>query len=350
MKKWLCLLLCLLLTGAAAETLPDQGLSFLTDAGIAADSVVMVGSELIVTLADGGTAALYTYGDFDPFDMSWRFVGASDGDVALYLDHCLSMLHALEQRIPDSTEGLSAAEAMRARDCGVMVSNSLLALEHTGDQGLRVLLDALSAREDTPLNSLRARLASRLLGFLDATPVDPAMGLAWYDALTISVQDALPAVDAALYEPDPLLAAASELLIALEEERRAEGVWPQVEAARARNLVVLRPAKVVETADSATIWGMMYSAQLALYDGTRLRLVSGWIPPVRVELTKSGGGWTLAAVTCAEDGEDYAPSILRFCDGDKALQKAVMTLEIPDMEAAARTWLAAIGYPQAAME
>lgn len=345
MKKFLCLLLfCLLLTPALAESLPDQGLGFIQDAGIEADSVVLMGNELVVTLAGGGTASLYTYGDFDQYDLSWRFDGASDEDVALYLDHALVLLAALEEKLPPEGEELSAADAMRARNYQVMVSNNLGYLEQVGQQGLDILLAQLSLHDDSGLNSLRARLASRLLGFLDATPVDPAEGLVWYDALVISVQDALPPVDASIYEADPLLAAADQLMMAYEEARRSDFSWPHVDGNLSRNLVAISAAKVVEKDDQATIWGLMTSSQYALYDGCRLRRVSGWQPHLRIDMKKQEGQWTLEHVTFAGDGADNAPSILRFCDDDRALQQAVMTIEAPDMTAIVLNWLAANGY------
>lgn len=219
MKKMLCVLLIFLLcVPALAETVQDQAMMFLQEAGIAADGVNRIDNEIIVTLADGGTASLWTYGDFDPFDLNWRFVSATDADVARYLDHALSLLAKLEAKIPGASES-------QARNYAVMVSNCLLDLERTGEQGLRILLAQLSAHDDTNLNSLRARLASRLLGNLDNSPVDPAEGLAWYDALTLSVQDDLPLPDASAYVDDPFLAEVTSLLIAHEEERRSWYSW-----------------------------------------------------------------------------------------------------------------------------
>lgn len=338
MKRFVCMLLALLLAAPAmAETVQDQALAFIQRAGIGADSVLRVDNCITVTLINGGTATLYTYGDFDPYDLNWRFAGAADTDVALYLDHALTLLADLEDRIP-------AAEEIRARNYAVMVSNSLLYLENTGEQGLRVLLAQLSLHDAGRLNSLRARLASRLLGHLDATPVDPSEGLAWYDALRISVQDDLPPVDASLYEPDPLLAAADMLLMAREEAEREGITWPQVDGAKSRNVVAIRAARVTETEEHATIWGVMYSAQYALYDGTRLRQISGAIPHLRIEMKKAEGAWTLDEVIFAEDGDCNWPSILAFCDNDEALARAVTALEYPDMDAAVRLYLQANGF------
>ncbi len=184
MKKFLCLLLiCLLCLPALAETVQDQALAFIQEMGIEADSVMRVGDEVIVILMGGGTATSAMPGDFDKYSLNWRFDGAADEDVALYLDHALGLLAALEAKIPADTEELSAAETMRARNYAAIVSNGLLGMEHVGQQGLEILLAQLSAHDDSGLNSLRARLASRLLGEADDSGVDPREGLAWYDAL-----------------------------------------------------------------------------------------------------------------------------------------------------------------------
>ena len=185
MKKWLCMLLILLLSPALAETVQDQALMFIQEAGIAADSVMRLENDVIVTLTGGGTATLHIPGDFDPYDLNWRFDGAADEAVALYLDHAMTLLAALEAKIPVDTENLPAAQAIRARSYAAVVAKSLACLENTGEQGLRLLLAQLDAHDDSNLNSLRARLASRMLGECDKTPVDPAEGLAWYDALVL---------------------------------------------------------------------------------------------------------------------------------------------------------------------
>lgn len=191
MKGLLCvLLICLLSVPAAAETVQDQALAFIQDAGIAADSVTRIGHEVIVTLASGGTATLAAHGDFDMYDLSWRFDGASDEELAAYLDYALSLLSTLEERIPADESTLSAAELIRVRSYRSIVANSLLSLENVGQQGLQILLDKLSQHDESGLNSLRARLASGLLGEMDNSPVNPAEGCAWYDALTLPEQDA----------------------------------------------------------------------------------------------------------------------------------------------------------------
>lgn len=190
MKRFLCMLLiCLIALPALAETVQDQALSLIQDAGIAADSVMRIENEVIVTLANGGTATLWMSGDFDPYDLSWVFDGASDADVALYLDHALSLLAALEAKIPADETHLSAAEARRVSNYRLIISNSLLALENLGEQGMTILLTQLAAHDDSALNSLRARLAAQLLGELNNSPIDPAEGLSWYDALILPEPD-----------------------------------------------------------------------------------------------------------------------------------------------------------------
>ena len=163
MRKILCLLLVsMLLCSAMAETVQDQALAFIQAAGIAADGVNRIGDEIIVNLPSGGTVELYSYGDFDPLDFSWRFVGATDEEIALYLDHALSLLAALEAKIPTETENLTAAEAMRARNYAAMVEKGLLALESVGQQGLSVLLAQMEYQPESELNGLRVRLTEQL--------------------------------------------------------------------------------------------------------------------------------------------------------------------------------------------
>lgn len=187
MKRLLCMLLfAVMILPAAAETVQDRALAFIQEAGIGADAVSRIGNDIIVTLTQGGTATLTLPGDFDPYHLSWQFENAADEEVAAYLDHALSLLAELEQRIPADTEGLTAAQKLRADSYAAMVSNGLFELEKVGEQGLHILLEKLAAHDDSGLNSLRARLASRLLGEMDNSPVDPAEGCAWYDALVLA--------------------------------------------------------------------------------------------------------------------------------------------------------------------
>ena len=164
MKKYLCMLLAfLLIAPALAETVQDQALAFIQDADIAADSVRRIGSDVIISPANGGTATLDCPGDFDPLNLSWHFDGAADEDVALYLDHALGLLVGLEKKLPADTENLSVAEAMRARNYGAMVENGLEGLEVLGEQGMRVLIAQLFWQDNSELNSFRARLIGRIM-------------------------------------------------------------------------------------------------------------------------------------------------------------------------------------------
>lgn len=349
MKKMLCVLLIFLLSvPALAETVQDQALMFLQEAGIAADGVNRIDNEIIVTLADGGTASLWTYGDFDPFDLNWRFVSATDADVARYLDHALSLLAKLEAKIPEASES-------QARNYAVMVSNCLLDLERTGEQGLRILLAQLSAHDDTNLNSLRARLASRLLGNLDNSPVDPAEGLAWYDALTLSVQDDLPLPEASAYVEDSFLAEVTSLLIAHEEERRSWYSWGwDVEPAKTTTFVYLSSVSSRMEGDRAVVFCHMASEKIALYDGAKVRRLSGTWAPRRIELACVDGAWAITRVVETGDGTEYWPSILAFCDGDEALAESLCEANTPELhaahEAALKKWLASIGYPDVTLD
>lgn len=356
MKKLLCMLFCCLLAvPALAETLPDQGLGFFEAAGVPVDSVVMVGSELIVTLGSGGTAALWTYGDFDMYDLAWRFDGASDEEVALYLDHALSLLAAIEKKLPVDRSNLSADEERRAWNHEALVSNGLLDLERTGQQGLRILLEQLARHDDSGLNSLRARLASRMLGYLDATPVDPAEGLAWYDALTYAVQDDLPLPDTSAYVEDAFLAEVTQLMIVHEEAERADYTYGNdVDAAKATTFVYLSAVTARVEEDAATVFCHMVSEKLALYDGTTLKTLAGAWVPRRIDLTRADGKWAIARVHETGDGSDYWPSIVEFCDGDEALARSLTSANTPELhaeyEAVLAKWLAAAGYPEVTME
>lgn len=355
MKRLLCLLLCLLTLPALAETVQDQALAFIQDAGIEADAVTRVDNEVIVTLTNGGTASIWMSGDFDKYDLSWRFEGATDEDVGLYLDHALSLLAKLEAKIPADTSNLSTAESIRVRNYSVIVSNSLLYMEKTGQQGLRILLDKLSAHDDSGLNSLRARLASRLLGELDNSPVDPVEGLAWYDALELSVQDDLPLPDASVYVDDPFLAEITSLLIAHEEERRSWYTWGwDVDPAKTTTFVYLSSVTTRTEGDNAVVFCYMASEKIALYDGTKAEMLSGTWAPRRIELARVDGAWEITRVVETGGGTEYWPSIVAFCDGDEALAEALCEANTPELheahEAAKKAWLASIGYPDVTLE
>ena len=292
---------------------------------------------------------MYSPGDFDEFDLSWQFSGATDEEIALYLDHALSLLAALEARIPGDTKNLSAAEAMRARNYAVMVSNSLLYLEDLGQQGADILLAQLAAHDESGVNSLRARLASRLLGRLDATPVDPVEGLAWYDALTLAVQDDLPLPEASAYVEDLFLAEVTQLMIAYEEAQRKDYAYTcDVDGDKATTFVYLSAVTSRIEGDRAVVLCHMASEKIALYDGAKLEVLSGSWVPCRIELVKRDGVWAITQVVQPGDGTEYWPSIVTFCDGVEAVAATLTGANTPELhaehEAALRHWLATIGY------
>ena len=177
------------------------------------------------------------------------------------------------------------------------------------------------------LNSLRAIAASRMLGKLDATPVDPSEGCAWYDALTLSNQDDLPPVDAGIYENDPTYQLATQALIAhFEEERASWGGRRDVDSTKTCVIVTLDVHKVRETDDKLILWASVAENEYALYDGSKYQNVSGSWVPSRITMEKdSNGQWILAELIQADDGTFYEPSIVEFCDGDKNLARRLMT-------------------------
>ena len=75
---------------------------------------------------------------------------------------------------------------------------------------------------------------------------------------------------------------------------------------------------------------------------------------MRVELTKTAEGWTLARLIEPEDGTYYWSSILSFCDGDEAQARSLTSANTPELhaahDAALKNWLASIGYPDVTIE
>ncbi len=360
MKRLLALLmLCLLTLPGFAETLPDQALGFFEDAGIKTDGVFLLGNELTVTFLEGGKASRWSEGDFDPLELTWRFEDVSDETLAAYLNHALGKLAAVEARIP-SGENLSAADEIRARSSRAVVGNALLDLENAGEQGLQVLLSQLALHDGSDaLNSLRARLASALLGPRDGTNADPALGCAWYDALMISGQNALPLPQAADYIQDDFLAEVNQLVIAHLDTQRRTHPHSGIDMDKAATFVYLSEAAVRRSGGSAVVVAHLAAEDIALFDGARLHTVSGVWAPARLELTRQDGVWTLDKLIWAQDGARYAPSIEAFFDWEGPLMakihaNALMnanTKQLHDkFDAALLDYLAKAGYPDAARE
>lgn len=281
------------------------------------------------SLENGGTAEYFLMnGGFSLYEMNWDFEGVCDDDLALFLDYYLGLLadvqngRSLEEHLHVGYNG-----ELGQRNIDAVISNGTFALEFKGEQWLRVLLAQLAAHDgNDQLNSLRAIAASRMLGKLDATPVDPSAGCAWYDALTLANQDDLPPVDAAIYEENPTYRVVTQALIAhYEEERASWGSRRDVDSTKTCVIVTLDVHKVRETEDKLILWASVAENEYALYDGNKYQNVSGSWVPSRITMEKNDNGqWMLAELIRAEDGTLYEPSIIDFCGGDKNLARKLM--------------------------
>jgi hypothetical protein len=231
-----------------------------------------------------------------------------------------------------------------------IISNGLLYQEYLGEQGLRVLLNQLAAHDGNDrVNSLRARLASRLLGVKDNTKVDPAEGYAWYDALRIARQNALKPADAGVYVQDTILRAATQLLI---EHYGAEYAGypssPEVDTAKCVTVVALGECAREQKGNQVTIWANGGHELIALYNDKEIKLSSGSWYPLRLTMERQDdGSWNLIELIEPEDGDYYQSSILWMCNGDRQLAERMYTEPFP-MEEAVQKVLASQGYPDAA--
>ncbi len=326
-----------------------QAAQFLQDAGIAVYDLEDTGNELRFSLPGGGTGVYYSYGEFRPYDMNFRFEAITEEEMTLFLDHYLNQLVRVEQgNAPEEYLRPDYDGSTGKRNMEVILSNALGSMENLGDPWLQVLLHQLSLHDNNDaLNSMRARLASRMLGKRDITPVDPKEGCAWYDALTLSVQDDLPKVDAAAYVDDPLIASLTQEMITYTDNRKAS--WHgrrDVDNEKTVNIVFLSIHKMEETENTLTLWAMVSESQYALYDGTRYQAVSGSQVPMRLEYKKdSSGQWKLANAIESGDGTDYYPSVLQFCDGDEALATAIIGDFSVNLDLFFFRYLAYHGYP-----
>lgn len=322
---------------------------FLQDAGIAVYDMNDTGNELHFSLPGGGTGVYSSYGEFRPYDMNFRFEEITEEEMALFLDHYLSQLVRVEQgNAPEEYLRPDYDGSTGKRNMEVIISNALGSMENLGDPWLQVLLHQLSLHDDNDaLNSMRARLASRMLGKRDITPVDPKEGCTWYDALTLSVQDDLPKVDAAAYVDDPLIASLTQEMITYTDNKKAS--WHgrrDVDNEKTVNIPFLSIHKMEETETTLTLWAMVSESQYALYDGTRYQAVSGSRVPMRLEYKKdSSGQWKLTNAIESGDGTDYYPSVLQFCDGDEALAAAIIGDFSVDLDLYFFRYLAYHGYP-----
>lgn len=285
--------------------------------------------DVYFTLDNGGTASYFLFGSgFYLYGMNWDFTGIGDDDLALFLDYYLGLL-------VDVQNNLSPEEHLRVGYYGdlgqsnqdAVLSNGISALESKGEQWLSVLLAKLAAHDGKDqLNSFRAMAASRMLGKRDATPVDPSEGCGWYDALTFANQDDLPPVDAALYEEDPTYRMVTQALISYMREKHASwGGRRDVDSTKTCVIVTLDVHQVRETGGKLVLWASVAENEYALYDGKRYQNVSGSWVPSRITMERDRDGqWILSELIQAEDGTQYKPSILAFCEGNEDLAQKLM--------------------------
>lgn len=324
-----------------------EAVGFLENIGIDAVVSGMKGETLYLKLADGGHAQYWHYEQgYSAYEMNWRFTDASDGDIEKYLDANLSLLADVENGRAAEPE-LQPSYEHGERNIRATVSNGLLYLEGLGDQALQILLDQLSHDDgNDELNSLRSRLASKILGSRDNSSVDSSSGTAWYAALDIAVQDDLPPVDAGVYVDDPLIRAVTQEMIRFTDERKADwNVWEDVDESKARNIVYLSVHDVKQNGNSLTVLAVVNECMITLYDGRRHKVVNGSRSAHRLELKMDEAGqWHLNEVIGAEDGAEYWPSIVRMCDGDEARAKAMIADQASRLTDCIRKYYQACGY------
>lgn len=310
---------------------------------------------LYVTPANGGRMYYLDVFDFYPYDLRAWYVTdeLSDEDLGKWMDHFLRVACTVEDgSAPEEHLKYGYMDDLGDRNIEAVVSNILLDMESFGQQGLDVLLAKLSLHDgNDALNSMRARAASRILGKLDRTAVSPEEGCAWYDALTLSVQNDLPPANASLYVTDPLLCAATQLLLDYNQQHNSWGSRMDVDGEKCVNIVSLHAEKIKESSSAATVWGVEWYSKYALYDSVRAYNVSGHVVPLRMDMEKDAdGAWTLKKITYAQDGTLYAPSILDLCDGRKTLANKLMALPGEGTDQSFLTYLAHHGYTGVTVE
>ena len=300
-------------------------------------------------LKGGGRFRAYYYGsEYDPLltplEFNCTIYDPTDEELGKYLDGALGLLAQAEAGAIDRARNWQDVE----RERRVVASNGLLYHEYLGEQGLRVLLEQLSRHDGRDaLNSLRARLASRILGKRDNTAVDPALGCAWYDALTLKTQNDLPTPDPAVWESDPVVAAAEKLLMEQFTAQYAPYYhFPDYEPEKGVFVVALKECARQEAGNRVTLWAAMGMEQIGLYDGVDCRLISGGWYPVRLTLEDRDGAYALAEMIEPEDGDYYWPSIVTMCDGDENLAETLVQAD-SGIRSAEEKYLSAAGYPDA---
>ncbi len=305
-------------------------------------------------LDNGGRFWAYYYGNgteaydpaLSPLEFNCRFENACDEDIGKYLTEALSMIARAEDGDVDGARNWYDVDQARA----TIVSNALLYQEYLGEQALRVLLDQLAAHDGQDhVNSLRARLASRILGVRDKTAVDPARGCAWFDALRLARQNDLPPADPALYTDDPLLLIATQLLTDAEAETYAGYAFsPETDVKKCVPIVSLNEYGRITEGNRVSLIVSMGCELIAVYDGTEVNMVSGRWCPLRVTLEQGENGqWRMTEKLEPGDGTEYWPGILNICGGDEAAAEALAQLDSGIRRAVCR-YLTANGFAEAA--
>ena len=326
--------------------------ALLERAGIAAAPRGIKGNTIYFDLQNGGTFWYYYYGqDYNavltPLEFNCKLEHATDEDAGKYLTEVLTMLSQVDDGIIDNASTYPWADVEKARE--TTVSNGLLFQEYLGEQGLRVLLNQLAAHDGNDrVNSLRAQLASRLLGVKDNTNVDPAEGCAWYDALKIARQNILQPADAGVYVQDPVLRAATQLLIDYYgAEYAGYPGSPEVDTSKCVTVVALGECAREQKGNQVTLWVNGGHELIALYNDREIKLSSGSWYPLRLTMEQqTDGTWHMIELTEPEDGDYYESSILRMCNGNQKLAERMYT-EPFAMEEAVQKVLASQGYPDA---
>lgn len=114
---------------------------------------------------------------------------------------------------------------------------------------------------------------------------------------------------------DPIIGA-----VANYSSENSSQYWDQgVECVAIPAPIILKTVTVDETHTDVygNFWCMKYKLE-----GTTLVCVSGGEAPGIMHLELIDSVWTVVTVETAGDGDDYSKDIVRFCNGDKELEKA----------------------------
>ena len=147
---------------------------------------------------------------------------------------------------------------------------------------------------------------------------------------------------------DPILRAATQLLIDhYGAEYAGYPSSPEVDTSKCVTVVALGECAREQKGNQVTLWANGGHELIALYNDREIKLSSGSWYPLRLTMEqKSDGTWHMTELAEPEDGDLYASSILRMCNGDRKLAEKMYTEPYP-MEEAVQKVLASQGYPDA---